>query len=138
MNIVIKQKDRDSNLELHGAYETWREAFKAAEQLSESGDVINATIFSFSNELEFGGENRIKANWINGFIRSDKTVSAPSGDCALCTAGDAQKGGGIFWTDDVWICSECWHGLADSREKATASAAAINAQPASCDGTPFA
>jgi hypothetical protein len=92
MNIVIKQKDRNSEPEFHAAYDKWSDAFEAASELSKSGAAINATIFSFSNKVEFGGENRIQANWVNSFTRSDiagpVTTDNYFGGCPQCGKGE--------------------------------------------------
>jgi hypothetical protein len=42
------------------------------------------------------------------------TASVTSSDCVLCDDGDMDKGGGIFWTDNKWVCTPCWGGLVDS------------------------
>src|SRR5262245_30558606 len=43
-----------------------------------------------------------------------------AGGCVLCDK--PHEAGGMFWTDDRWICSECWTGVADAYEQAEIAA----------------
>jgi hypothetical protein len=41
-----------------------------------------------------------------------------SRDCVLCSDGDIHNGGGVFWTDNRWICPTCWGRVADHFQQA--------------------
>ena len=54
-------------------------------------------------------------------------LSRGANDCVLCPTGDIHKGGGIFWTDDRWICPACWGKAVDLFSTARAKAESLYA-----------
>lgn len=70
-------------------------------------------------------------------VGAEDLAAHRASDCVLCPTADIHEGGGIFWTDDKWICGPCWRGVAESRERAIQQARELNSRPIDTRDCPF-